>query len=116
MKPAAAIVMIERDAQGNVALRDANGTVRILAKVPPEICEILDDEKLPLVGETQSQEPAASSEVNEAVNYIAASMAPEPLQPFARMGINALLSRAKAFGDWRGATRARGSRAARGVR
>lgn len=114
MKPAAAIVMLERDANGNVAVRDANGCVRVLSYVPPEISEILDDDKLPSVGETQAS--VGSPEVDSAIDYLASSMAPAPLQPFARLGINALFNRAKAFNDWRGETRARASRAARGSR
>ncbi len=102
MKPNAVIVLIERDADGNVAIRDAGGTVRLLAYVPSEISEVLDDETLP---KTEPPKAANSSEIDAAIQHLAAQLAPEPLRPLASIGINNLFKRAQAFSTWRDANR-----------
>jgi hypothetical protein len=93
-KPSTAVVLLQRDNTGQLAVRDANGNVRLLDDISV-LHELLDDPSLPQVEDVNPDELSVEHAVSEAAKHLA----PEPLRPFVQIGIAMLRDRVKKAGS-----------------
>lgn len=88
-KPANAVVLVQRDANGVVCVRDANGKSRrcdTAEDYRAALEAILDDDTLPAFEEVNPRE----AQMEQALTDYATGLAPAPLQPLVKPALRSL--------------------------